>query len=375
MKNGDTRFQVIAYLGTDARGKKRYKKKSGFKTEKQAELAERRFLHEVEKNGIDNELKEYLFEEVFELWFDNYKNSVAESTLHKTTVVFNTHVLPAFEGYKIKGIKSFHCEEVVKEWASQMRSFKSIKNYASSVFDYAKRHEFIKKNPMDNLDMKSIKSNVPKVEKDFFDKEELEEFLTLINQKAPYRWKTFFHLIAYTGARKSELLALNWSDIDFKANTLAINKTLTRGLNNRVMIQDTKTESGMRTITLDPHTMNVMKSWKQRQAQNLLKNGINVNQSSEQVIFNNYRNSYLSDSSPNNYLNKFLKNNGLKHVTPHSFRHTHITLLFEAGAKLKEVQARVGHTDIETTMNIYAHVTEKAEKETANIFSNYMNIQ
>lgn len=64
----------------------------------------------------------------------------------------------------------------------------------------------------------------------------------------------------------------------------------------------------------------------------------------------------------------------LKQIPTHGLRHTHCSLLFEAGASLKEVQDRLGHSDIQTTMNIYTHVTEKAQEEAINKFSNYLNI-
>ena len=63
---------------------------------------------------------------------------------------------------------------------------------------------------------------------------------------------------------------------------------------------------------------------------------------------------------------------GIRLITPHGLRHTHCSLLFEAGATLKEVQDRLGHADIKTTMNIYAHVTEKKKEETAVKFAEYL---
>lgn len=61
-------------------------------------------------------------------------------------------------------------------------------------------------------------------------------------------------------------------------------------------------------------------------------------------------------------------------MTTHGLRHTHCSLLFEAGATLKEVQDRLGHSDIKTTMNIYTHVTKKAQEQAIQKFSNYVNL-
>ncbi|WP_217581620.1 tyrosine-type recombinase/integrase [Lysinibacillus sp. GbtcB16] len=63
----------------------------------------------------------------------------------------------------------------------------------------------------------------------------------------------------------------------------------------------------------------------------------------------------------------------LEKITTHGLRHTHYSLLFEAGATIKEVQDRLGHTDVQTTMNIYTHVTEKAKEVAAEKFAKYMD--
>jgi len=74
----------------------------------------------------------------------------------------------------------------------------------------------------------------------------------------------------------------------------------------------------------------------------------------------------------NHNLSKILKENNLPKMTVHGFRHTHCSLLFEAGVSIKDVQERMGHTDIKTTMNIYAHVTEQRKEKTAHDFANFM---
>ncbi|MBO0427820.1 tyrosine-type recombinase/integrase [Vagococcus fluvialis] len=66
-------------------------------------------------------------------------------------------------------------------------------------------------------------------------------------------------------------------------------------------------------------------------------------------------------------------NEKIKRITPHGFRHTHCSLLFESGANINQVQERLGHKDIKTTMNIYVHVTEKVKEETGQKFAQYVN--
>ena len=70
---------------------------------------------------------------------------------------------------------------------------------------------------------------------------------------------TYFRILSYSGARKSEILALKWSDIDFDTSTLNISKTLTRGLNNKIIMQPTKTVNGRRVIDMDYDSMKLLK--------------------------------------------------------------------------------------------------------------------
>lgn len=69
----------------------------------------------------------------------------------------------------------------------------------------------------------------------------------------------------------------------------------------------------------------------------------------------------------------YIKNPDVYRISPHGFRHTHASLLFEAGATMKQVQSRLGHSNIKTTMNVYTHVTADAEEETATLFANFMS--
>lgn len=112
--------------------------------------------------------------------------------------------------------------------------------------------------------------------------------------------------------------------------------------------------------------------WKLEQKTIFLRLGINVKKE-EQLVFSNEKNEAYYIDYLNNFLKKFLKENNFDKISVHGFRHTHCSLLFESGATIKEVQDRLGHTDIKTTMDIYTHVTEKAKEETAQKFASYIN--
>lgn len=171
--------------------------------------------------------------------------------------------------------------------------------------------------------------------------------------------------------RKGEALALTWKDIDFKNKNLTIKKALTRGLDSKLYIDTPKNRQSCRTISLDDTTIKVLKTWKINQKTELKSNGFIVD--SNQLIFSNKDNRLINPQITRKYILQVLnKNKELSYIPTHGFRHTHCSLLFEAGASIKEVQERLGHSDVHTTLDIYAHVSKQIKAETANKFADYI---
>lgn len=182
-----------------------------------------------------------------------------------------------------------------------------------------------------------------------------------------------FRILAFTGLRKGELLGLRWKDINFKQNTLSVNQTLATVENWRLEFQVPKTEKSLRTISLDAETLRIVKRWQLKQKELFLKFGIKANKDGSQLLFATEENKPYYLDFVNHNLKLIIAEHDLKYITPHGFRHTHCSLLFESGASLKEVQVRLGHTDIKTTMDIYAHVSKRQTEETANRFADFMD--
>ncbi|MFJ8064806.1 site-specific integrase [Psychrobacillus sp. NPDC096426] len=172
-----------------------------------------------------------------------------------------------------------------------------------------------------------------------------------------------FRLLAFTGGRKGEVLALTWEDINFIEKTIRFNKTLAKTEHSNKYVQTPKTAHSKRFISVDDKTLDVLERWKKTQAKLLLTYGINTNFNSKQpiLVFTDKRalNDYHFTIYPNEKLKAILRKYELPSITVHGLRHTHATLLFEARTSIKEVQERIGHIDIRTTMNVYALVTQK----------------
>lgn len=376
-KDGSTAYMFQAYLGTDPDTGNRIRvTRQGFSTKKEAELVLSRLKIDIDEGSFIKAHND-TFEAIYELWFEQYRNTVKESTLQKTSELFRIHILPAFGKMKLDKITAAYCQKKVNGWFKAHSKYNVMKNYTSSVLKFAMRLDMLKSNPMDKITMPRRMAEVGKDEDlKFYNKEELQQFFGFCNADAERSsnmlWLTLFRLLAFSGMRKGEALALTWKDLDFVNETVSINKTLTRGLENRLIIQTPKTATSKRAIVLDAITLSMLNNWRKQQAKDFLKLGFNT-MNENQLIFPNTKNELMIPTKPDQKLDRIIKKNELKRITIHGFRHTHCSLLFEAGASVKEVQDRLGHSDIQTTMNIYAHVTEKAKEKTAEKFAKYVN--
>lgn len=377
-KNGNERWSFQVYLGVNpVTGKKIRTTRRGFKYKKEAQLALNRLQVDFEQKGLQHPQR-MTYQQAYDGWLTEYVNTVRESTLVKTKGYFKNHILPAFGQLRIDKITVPYTQSVVNDWAKSMTKYKTILNYASAVFQYAIKLDLIQKDPTKFVVRPAIKQTVNKDNwVNFYDKNELKHFLSCLadedKQHGNHQANTLFRLLAFTGIRKGEALALTWNDIDFTKHTLNINKALTRGENARLYVHFPKTVNSVRLLDIDAETCKILRKWQLYQREYLLMLGYNVKSNDEQLIFSNSKNTFLQPSKIRKWLNHVINKYDLKYITVHGLRHTHASLLFEAGATIKEVQDRLGHSDVKTTMDIYTHVSKYARKETASKFAQYVD--
>ncbi|WP_225340453.1 site-specific integrase [Lysinibacillus capsici] len=372
-KNGEKCYMFKLYVGVDPlTGKEQYTTRRGFRTKKEADLALARIKLDISKGSFRKQQAE-TYQDVYDLWIEQYERTVEESTFIKTTGIFRNHILPALGQYKIEKLNIDVCQRHVNVWATKLKKFRMVKSYAAKVLDFAIKRGYIQVNPFALIDMpnnlKNTYDDAYEFE-NFYTKEQLNTFLKCMGQENNFKAYTLFRLLAYSGIRKGEALALTWNDVDFKDNEIRINKALSRGKDNILYIKATKTRTA-RTLTMDPETMNILKMWKKQQQQDYLILGFNTLQK-KQLVFSNDQNELLQPTKTRKWLEHILTKYQLPKITTHGFRHTHCSILIEAGVAQKDVQDRLGHTDIKTTMNIYAHVSQQAKDGAINKFANYM---
>ena len=366
-------------LGKNAEtGKYEYISKTGFKRKSdakhQAEMIERQL-----RNGEYIPPSSSTFKQVADDWLKQYANDVKVSSVRAREKAIQ-HAIERFNTKQIQTIKKHDYQRFVDDMSAQYS-----KNYVDSIvastnmiFKYANDMRLIKAMPSEGIKRPKKKVSVEELEdieihKKFLEKDELFQFLEVAKyHHSPQNSFEVFTTLAYTGMRAGELLALKWSDIDFENNTISITKTYYNPNNNKkhYQILTPKTESSIGKITVDPHVIQLLKDYKVN-VQDTWKNELYVDNN---FVFTDNNGYPLVIKKLQLWIKAILKKTDItnKQISTHSFRHTHCALLIEAGVHIKEIQERLRHKDINTTMNIYAKITNSYKKDASHKFSQLM---
>ena len=372
-KDNKKYYMIQLYLGKDEiTGKVRKTTRRGFKTKKEAQLCEAKIKTEIATNGLLN-TDVTTFKEIYELWYEGYQHTIKESTLLVNQHIFNL-LLDKLENMQLKKLTLPYCQKIINNYSKSfsLAVLKKIKIYGSMILDYAVKMKVIYSNPMKDVLLPKKKDDITSDDKDkYYSKEELKQFLELVESEHDIKLTAMFRLLAYTGIRKGELQALNWDDIDFTNNMITVNKTLALNTEKKVVVQTPKSKSSIRSISIDEQTANILKRWKLKQREKFLMIGTRIKKH-QPCFTEEITNSYLYLNFMNANLKRICKKNEFKLIKVHGFRHTHCSLLFESGFTIQEVQDRLGHSDLKTTMSVYAHVTEKQRDNMADKFAKFM---
>lgn len=372
-KDNETLYRFRFYAGIDElTGKQRYIRRQGFKSEKDAKTELLKIEYLVSTNQYFKDVKSGKFGDVLDEWLALHKETVKPSTWQFIELRANKHVRPYFKNMYVDKITLRQCQDFVnktfkKAPVAYVYSLSIVKN----TLDYALRLGMIESNPMLYVIKPKKQASISDKHDNFYTKDELKKFLDVAKDTSLKKY-TLFRLLAFSGMRIGECLALTWHDLNYKNNTIAINKTLAT-TEKGFEIQTPKTKASIREISLDNETIQILKSWQLEQRKQLLKVGINA-MDSKQLIFSNNKNDFIGNSTIRKYLKQISKKAGIHLITSHGFRHTHATLLFASGMDIKQVQARLGHSNVQTTLNIYTHAMKDRQDKIGDEFARYINL-
>lgn len=368
-----------------ATGKRRCVTGSGFKTAKEARAAAQPRLNKLllGQNIIDSKI---LFSDYAAKWLEEYSVNRKYNTVKMITWAMKVVNL-YFKNKQLKNITTYDCQCLLNDFVQNhaKRSLTHLIFFMKRIFKHAVKYNRIVTNPMDNVEPPSCKDTILNVEDLYLTKAELKDFLLGAKdyaQNVGYNAEYFYYMMymmAFTGMRVGEACALLWEDIDFDKKLLSIKTNIVGVSFDKFIRQDTpKTKSSIRTIYMNNSLVAVLKEWKKVQLSLRLLHGTQNKRNKLNYVFSKYspRKDYEHPLLPTTIVSVFRLINQKqyikKHLHSHMLRHTHASLLAEAGISLEIIQDRLGHKDDKTTMMIYLHVTENMKKHSIDIFEKYM---
>lgn len=347
--------------------KRKRKEKGGFNTKKEAQEALRIALNEYDSTGIFKEESSISVSDYFDFWLHNYVEvNCKYNTITTYRNVIENHIKPELGDRKLKSLSPSLMQEFINNKADDF-SRKTIDNIYSVLNNAFKMaimpYEHLKSNPIQYIRKPKFvnkKNNDLKIIT-------LDEFNQLTER---YTFSTSYHIPMqigfHTGMRVGEVCALTWDDIDFENKTVNIDKTMIMKKGVRFEIGTVKNEGSERKIVVGDTLLKILKKQKAWQSQNKLRYGEFYAKEDYNFICTREDGSVITTNSLKN-LNKVAQKMGID-FTFHSLRHTHASMLLENGANIKDIQIRLGHSKISTTLDIYSHITNKRETAIVSIF-------
>lgn len=394
-------------------GKRKYKNKSGFRTKSEAIEAGVKAYNEYINVGHCIEPSKMSYSDYLDYWMkDHCEINLKYHTIQAYQNIIKNHIKPKLGFYMLSQLTT----SVIQEFINNIYLEKGFsKNFLKNILKVLKGSlgyatdvvGFIKVNP--SLKVRLPKYDIPDSDPVYIlSNEEVEKILERFsnNPCVYYAFLTAY----YTGLRVSEVFGLTWDDIDFVKRTITVNKNILKknqagGTKKRLISGNSttvwyfgtcKTKGSYRTIEIGDTLLKALKKYKEEQIQNRKDYGDTYMKHYKKIVNNPYNNkpeikiinAYAELEVPLEEVKLvFLKKNGVFEGTDsckypfkvihyelgipcrfHDFRDTHATRLIEAGADIKAVSKRLGHSNIRTTYEIYVKVTTKMESDTVEKF-------
>ncbi|AAX72974.1 TPA: tyrosine-type recombinase/integrase [Streptococcus pyogenes] len=372
-KNGTIIYRTSVYLGVDQVTGKKARTTITASTKKGVKIKARDALNNFAMNGYTVKEKPTVttYKELTALWWESYKNTIKPNSRQSMEGIVRLHILPAFGDCKLSKLTTPVIQQQVNKWANNANkgikgayaNYSFLNNINRRILQYGVTMQVIEHNPARDVIIPRKQNNKEHKVK-FFSNQELKQFLNYLDDLDLSSYENFFDYVLYktllaTGCRIGEVLALEWSDIDLKKGTIKVSKTL-----NRYQETNTpKSKAGLRDIEIDRATVLLLKQYKNRQQVLSWDLG-----RSETIVFTPFTTKYAYACLLRKRLQKHFKAAGVPDISFHGFRHTHATIMLYAGIEAKDLQYRLGHSNISMTLNTYVHATKEGAKKAVSIF-------
>lgn len=341
------------YMTTEDEYKKRKQKNMGsYSTKKDAEKRKRELIYLKDQNKLlltnEQTLETYLNE-----FMITYKRNLSITTYLSYEKILEKHIYPKLGKIKLSELQPIHLQKYVDEKTEELtpQTVKIHLNILSIALTYAYKLQIIDDKIVDRIMIP--KNN--KFKNEIYTEEDLKILFEKVKDK---NIELPIHLAVGFGLRISEILGLRWQDIDFENKVIHV-RQITARVNGEVILKEPKTESSIRDLSGPQEIFEMLKKERKKQIQKRLK-GERIN---DELIFFDKKGNPIGEDCISQRFRRFLIKKELKQIRFHDLRHAHATLLIQKNVNSKIVSDRLGHSNITTTLNIYAHTLKEMDRE------------
>ncbi|RJE88586.1 site-specific integrase [Paenibacillus sp. 1011MAR3C5] len=383
-RDGRFTFRYSVYVTENGKKRRKQKETESFNTPEEA-YDYGITIRAKQLQGKKVDAKNITLEKLRDIWIEDYQleREPRLNTVRNRMTATNSLINFFGGNTKAKDIDSDEYQRYLNNLKKRGLEKGTLHRYHESIsifFSYAVRKNAMLSNPGDEANIPAFKISLEQIESGnyelpkFLEKEQLKHFLNIVRFRGQPQEYYFFLILAYTGMRIGELLALKISDFNEAKKTISITKTLT--VLTRISdysLGPPKNLSSVRVISIGDTVIKAIKA--QIEWQEKIKNDIEIDHDVGFLFW-----SYASPGYPasavylGNRFSKLLEIAELpSSLTPHSLRHTHVSLSASAGIDLAVIQERLGHKNDEITRRVYLHVTENKRKAAPDQFESIMS--
>lgn len=345
-------------------GKRKEKVKAGFKTKKEAQIIAAQIEQEIYLgNNPILKKKEISVEDWLEEWLRIYGVMCHESTLIARKNYIKKAIIPKLGNYKLNQLKRVEYQKYINELSEKYakKTVQTIHSIFCTAINKAVDLEHLPHNKFQNIQVQKD-HNIEK--RNYLTRDEVSIFLETA-KNCPNHHYLIASLLLRTGIRKGELLGLLWEDVDLEEKTISITKS-----RSNYGVKEPKTFSSYRTISIDNTLKEQILEYKVWQNKNKERHGINYVESD--YVITTWNGTPMGTFGINKVISTIVDKANLPKISPHGLRHTHAIMMLESGNDIKIVSDRLGHSSLNTTTDVYLHITKKHEKESIIRLESYL---
>lgn len=349
-----------------------------------------------------------------EIWLNDYAvHHLEGSTLQMYRHLLTAHIVPAIGHLKLSKVQPTHLNKLYNLLSEERKdgrpggyspkTVKHVHNLISVIYSIALEWNVVTENPCTRV--KPPKQTPTRDKVKYFTLEQTELFIGLLDKdyaisyqahdrttgsrtyhvaeyrehrRIPTQFKLFYLLALFCGMRRGELIALEWSDIDFNNNSVSITKS-TSVVNGKPLTKSPKTKNSVRAISVPASVMNVVRIYRKEQLE--YKLAIGSQWQGDNYIFIQWNGRQMYPDTPYSTFKNIIRRHNetandeeqLPNIPLHGLRHTSATLLISQNVDVRTVSNRLGHAQTSTTMDIYSHALQKMDEKAADTLDNLLS--